>query len=142
AAAASAVAFAVVVIAIPSWRAVPALTVGLSLSLVSLPLYASVLIRQLHHATAAAKKANEAKTRFIAVMSHELRTPLSAMLGTVGVLRNSSMDEDQRQLLHLIGGSGQSLLSMINELLDFSAIDSGKVHLDIKDVPIYDLLVS
>ncbi|HLG87813.1 MAG TPA: ATP-binding protein [Alphaproteobacteria bacterium] len=134
--------FALVVVIKPAWRSMPALTVGLFLAQILLPLYASGLIRRLHEATAAAKKANEAKTRFIAVMSHELRTPLSAMLGTVGLLRNSALSDDQRQLVHLIGGSGQSLLSMINELLDFSAIDSGKVHLDIRDVQVYELLVS
>jgi len=134
--------FGIVVANVPSWHARPALTAGLLAALITLPLYASALIRQLHLATAAAKKANDAKTRFIAVMSHELRTPLSAMLGTVTVLRNSELDEDQKRLLHVIMGSGQSLLSMINELLDFSAIDSGKIHLDIRDVQIYDLLVT
>lgn len=137
---ASLVLFGIVVAKVPSWHARPSLTAGLLFALISLPLYASALIRQLHLATAAAKKANEAKTRFIAVMSHELRTPLSAMLGTVGVLRNSELDDDQKRLLHVITGSGQSLLSMINELLDFSAIDSGKTHLEIRDVQIYDLL--
>lgn len=142
AAGASLVLFCVVIAEVPSWHDRLPLTAGLLFSLITLPLYASVLIRQLHLATASAKKANEAKTRFIAVMSHELRTPLSAMLGTVGVLRTAELNEDQKRLLHLISGSGQSLLSMINELLDFSAIDSGKTHIEIRDVEIYDLLVA
>ena len=87
--------FALAAIYNPYWHVSSWQTVGQWITLLVIPAYVIPLQRQLHAAIAQAEAANSAKSRFIAVMSHELRTPLSAMLGSVSVLGNSSLDADQ-----------------------------------------------
>ncbi len=78
----------------------------------------------------AAETANQAKSIFLANMSHELRTPLNAILGFSGMLaREKNAISDQQQKLSIINRSGQHLLSMINDVLDLSKIEAGRIEL-------------
>jgi two-component system sensor histidine kinase EvgS len=78
----------------------------------------------------AAEAANQAKSIFLASMSHELRTPLNAILGFSGMLaRGKNATSDQQQKLSIINRSGQHLLSMINDVLDLSKIEAGRIEL-------------
>lgn len=76
----------------------------------------------------AAEEANRAKTQLLANMSHELRTPLNAIIGLTELLKGSSLDEEQSDYIKTIGSSGEALLSLISDLLDFSKIEMGKME--------------
>jgi signal transduction histidine kinase/CheY-like chemotaxis protein len=82
-------------------------------------------------AKAAAEAANEAKSRFLATMSHEMRTPLNGVLGLIGLLLASPLDATQQRHAQLIRSSGQSLLAVLNDILDLSKIEAGRMELDI-----------
>ena len=84
-------------------------------------------------ATEAAETANQAKSEFLATMSHEMRTPLNGVLGMVELLLTERLTLQQRQYAELADSSAQSLLSLINDLLDIGKIEAGQI--DIVNVP-------
>jgi PAS domain S-box-containing protein len=90
--------------------------------------------RQLREATRSAEAASVAKSQFLATMSHEIRTPMNAVLGMADLLEMTSLDETQREYLRHIKGGGDVLLSVIGDILDYSAIESGR--LSIEAIPI------
>lgn len=77
-----------------------------------------------------AETASQAKTEFLANMSHEIRTPMNAVLGYAELLAASGLDHDQSAYLHAIRSSGESLLRLIDEILDLARIETGHVHLE------------
>ena len=76
-----------------------------------------------------ADEANRAKGEFLATMSHEIRTPLNAVIGFTELVLDSPLEETQREQLRIVQDSGESLLSLINDILDYSKIESGKLQL-------------
>lgn len=88
---------------------------------------------ELQLAKEAAEAASEAKSDFLAMMSHEIRTPLNGVLGTLRVLEQSRLDEDQRSLIRLATSSGETLNLMLSDALDFAKIEAG--HLELETVP-------
>ena len=78
----------------------------------------------------AAEAANQAKSEFLANMSHELRTPLNSILGFAQILQHQSADRAVRKRLGMIHQSGEHLLTLINDILDLSRIEAGKLALD------------
>ncbi|WP_153556620.1 hybrid sensor histidine kinase/response regulator [Roseimaritima sediminicola] len=85
---------------------------------------------QLRQAIAQAHSANQAKSRFLATMSHEIRTPLNGILGMTRLAQQSPADARQADYLDTLEVSGQSLLNLINDLLDFSKLEAGKLVLE------------
>ena len=86
--------------------------------------------RALSEALAAAEEANKAKTAFLSNMSHEIRTPMNAIIGLDNLaLHNDTLDEQTRDYLEKIGSSARHLLGLINDILDMSRIESGRIIL-------------
>ena len=77
-----------------------------------------------------AEAANTAKSEFLATMSHEIRTPLNGVLGMVQAMEGDSLTPQQHERLQLIGQSGQTLLTILNDILDLSKVEAGKLELE------------
>ena len=86
-----------------------------------------------------AEKATQAKSMFLANMSHEIRTPMNGVVGMLSLLSHTSLTNEQREYINLVNSSSESLLTLINSILDYSKIESGKleienIHFNVTDV--------
>ncbi|MCK5874699.1 MAG: response regulator [Alcanivoracaceae bacterium] len=83
---------------------------------------------------------NQAKSEFLATMSHEIRTPMNGVVGMVDLLRRTPLNIQQAQYVDTIHQSTESLLTVINDILDYSRIEAGKLSLEVIDTDLYNLV--
>jgi two-component system sensor histidine kinase RpfC len=126
---ASLVGLTIVWLSKPNWLSHPDVFAGMILGLILIPLYADLLLRRLREATSRAEQANRAKSRFLANMSHELRTPMNAILGMADLMMATRLSGEQRSMAQVVSRSVHSLLGLIENILDISRIESGRMDL-------------
>ena len=126
----STVGFGLVILQNPYWRDHTTLGVGLLIGLVVLPTYVATLIERLNHARLRAEEANQAKSRFLANMSHEFRTPLNGVIGITDLLLTTPLNEEQRDYALTINASAGTLLNLVDDVLDISRIEAGKMNIE------------
>lgn len=94
----------------------------------------------MNRARVAADEANRAKSAFLAVISHEIRTPMSGILGMARLLLDSGLSKTQRDYAQTIQDSGDAMLALLNDILDFEKIETGKMDLEMVDFDLHRLL--
>ncbi len=115
---------------------------SLLLLLILIPLYSAFLINKLHAAIRDAKLANEAKSRFLANMSHELRTPLNGVIGIADLLGETTLSRQQHEFVNIMRNSANTLLGLIENVLDISKIEAGKINIAKDPFDLHGLLNS
>jgi len=128
---------------IPFWTAIFVVVTNFVLAIFSLYAYQRAIVKTSEEKTALNKQLNkllDAKTDFLSTMSHELRTPLNSVIGITNLLIDANRDTSQNEDLRNLRFSAESLLLLINDILDFQKMDSHKLELELIPFNLSDLL--
>lgn len=137
---ASVIGFAVVAAESSFWREYSSLSIGLGVGLIVIALYTAYLITQLHEAVRRAESASRAKSDFLAKMSHELRTPLHGIIALADLLGGTESPSQKQEMLRQISVSSNTLLDLINRILDISKYESGTFALQTEPMNLQQVL--
>ncbi|MBK1725110.1 ATP-binding protein [Thiocystis violacea] len=136
----SLIGFAGVALYSPFWRQHPLFSASFMLILLVIPAYVAALLAKLRRAIRAANEASRAKSQFLANMSHELRTPLNGVIGMSDLLMDAKLEQQERELASTIQTSANTLLGIINNVLDFSRIEAGRLPIESVDFDLHRLV--
>jgi two-component system, sensor histidine kinase RpfC len=125
--------FSTVLVISDFWSHHLAVGVGILVAMIVLPFYVGVLAQRITEARRRADEANQAKGRFLANMSHEMRTPLNGVIAMADLLRETPLDDAQREIVETLSTSGQLALAQIDDVLDAAKIEAG--HIQIQTTP-------
>jgi two-component system sensor histidine kinase RpfC len=132
--------FTLVLYASPFWSAHIPVGLGNLLALVILPFYVGVLAERITEARKRADEANRAKGRFLANVSHEMRTPLNGVIAMADLLRETTLDEGQQEIVETLGNASQLALAQIEDVLDAAKIEAGRVKIENRPFDLGQLL--
>lgn len=125
---------------VPYWQSHRTAGWSLMVALIVLPLYVSTLLKRIEEARARAEEANKAKSSFLANMSHEMRTPLNGIVGVADLLQTTSLNLQQTELMRLLRHSVMLLRSLVDDVLDISKIEAGRLTIEIADFDLHATL--
>lgn len=131
------VGFGSVLAFVPFWEEQRVAGVGLLIALIVLPYYVSTLLKRIEEGRAKAEEANSAKTTFLANMSHEIRTPLNGIVGVVDLFKTTELTTQQQELVQLLRHSTTVLRSLVDDVLDISKIESGRLSIEVATFDLY-----
>jgi two-component system sensor histidine kinase RpfC len=129
----SIVGFGIIINSNEFWMQHQLMSVGLLIGLLMTAVYVALLLRRLEKQKLQAEAASKAKSSFLANMSHEIRTPLNGVIGMTDLLATTPMGSEQREMVRTIHASSEILLCLIEDILDLSKIEAGKMEVVLKD---------
>lgn len=124
------------------WSSHVYLSAAFLLAILGIPLYTFSLLKQLHGAVSREKNANLEKSAFLANMSHELRTPLNGVIGVADLLAETHLNKEQSEYAGIIRSSAESLLELIEKVLDISRIEAGRISTETENFDLHRLINS
>jgi two-component system, sensor histidine kinase RpfC len=113
---------------------------GLLVGMIVLSLYVATLVKRLSDSVERAEAANHAKRRFLSTISHEMRTPLNAIIGMNDLLRDTTLSPEQTEMAKAMGEASQSMLKLVEGVLDISKIEAGKLSIEETDFDLHGLI--
>ena len=132
--------FSLVIAANEYWAENRVLGIGLLVGMIALSMYVAKLVTRLSDSLRRAEAANQAKRKFLSTVSHEMRTPLNAIIGMNDLLRDTALNPEQAEMVKAMHEASRSMLKLIEDVLDISKIEAGKVNIEETDFDLHGLI--
>jgi len=132
--------FALVIVFNDYWAQNRGLSIGLLVGMVVLSFYMSTLVARLFDSLHREEALNQAKRKFLSTVSHEMRTPLNAIIGMNDLLRDTELNAEQGEMVRAMHDASRSMLKLIENVLDISKIEAGKVTIEETDFDLHGLI--
>ncbi|MGB7541987.1 MAG: ATP-binding protein [Burkholderiales bacterium] len=134
--------FALVLATNDYWILNRTLGIGLMVGMILMSIHVGKLVTRLFDALRREEAANQAKRRFLSTMSHEMRTPLSAIIGMNDLMRDTALNPEQAEMARAMHEASQSMLKLVENVLDISKIEAGKLNIEETDFDLHGLINS